>query len=52
MESYSDQFPHANINLILSKLKGPATAHIEKIKTAFKDADIDKNGFVTEEEFK
>ncbi|XP_003389005.1 PREDICTED: EF-hand domain-containing family member C2-like [Amphimedon queenslandica] len=52
MESNSDQFPHANINLILSKLKGPATAHIEKIKTAFNDADIDKKGFVTEEEFK
>lgn len=52
MESHSGQFPHANINLILSKLQGPATAHIDKIKTAFKDADKNNTGSIPDEEFR
>lgn len=52
MESHSEQYPHANINLILAKLKGPATIHVDKITGAFKDADTKTTGFVAQQQFR
>lgn len=52
MEANADQFPHANINLILAKLRGPATVHIDQIKMAFSDADVARSGFVPDDQFR
>lgn len=52
METHVDTFPHANINLILEKLKGPATAHIDKIRSVLSDADPNKTGTLPYETFK
>lgn len=38
------QFPHANISLILAKLRGPASAHTASIQKAFSDADTARTG--------
>ena len=52
METHVDTFPHANINLILEKLRGPATAHIDKIRSVLSDADPNKTGTLPYETFK
>lgn len=50
--AFSFQFPHSNISLILSKLRGPASAHISHIKTAFSDADPDNTGTMPFDQFR
>jgi Ca2+-binding EF-hand superfamily protein len=52
MEEECDQFPHANIRLILAKLKGPATVHVDQIRATFKDADSENNGLIPDDQFK
>lgn len=52
MENHCDQYPHANINLILMKLKGPATAHVERIQSVFADADRHNIGVLPLERFR
>lgn len=52
MECHLEQFPHANIHLILAKLKGPATIHVDKIKSAFKDADTNHCGNLPDIQFR
>ena len=44
MEHHCDQFPHANINLILSKLRGPASSHVMEIRKVFAEADPSGSG--------
>lgn len=44
MEKYFEQFPHANISLILSKLKGPAQAQASSVQAAFQGADSRGSG--------
>ena len=46
------QFPHANISLILAKLKGPASSHISMVKTAFLELDTEKKGKLSIEKFR
>ena len=38
------QFPHANVDLILSKLKGPVGSQADAIQEAFRKADIHNTG--------
>ena len=45
------QFPHSNISLILSKLRGPASAHITHVKAAFSSADSDNTGTLLFDQF-
>ena len=52
MEEELHQFPHANIELILAKLKGPATIHVDQIKTAFNNADTNNTGLLPNDQFK
>ncbi len=52
MESHPDTFPHANIQLILAKLKGPATAHVDKIKSTLCTGDPDNTGCLPYETFR
>lgn len=52
MEEESHQFPHANIELILAKLRGPATVHVDQIKAAFKNADTNNNGLILDDQFR
>ena len=52
MERHCHRFPHANLSLILSKLRGPATAHVNKIRTAFSEADSRDTGNVAYNTFK
>lgn len=46
------QFPHANVSLILSKLKGPASAHHSNIKIAFIQADTTNQKTLTFHQFR
>ena len=46
------QFPHANINLILKKLTGPASAHISDVKKAFSELDSRGEGKVPLDQFR
>lgn len=52
MEKHCDQFPHANLSLILSKLRGPAITHVDQIKNAFAEADSKNTGKVAYGVFK
>ena len=45
------QFPHSNISLILSKLRGPASAHLSHIETAFASADPNNTGTLLFDQF-
>ena len=46
------QFPHANISLIMTKLCGPASAHIDAVRKAFVEADTSKCGRLPYRQFK
>lgn len=52
MENHSGQFPHANIHLILSKLRGPAASHVSEIKRVFTEIDPSSTGQLTYENFR
>lgn len=52
MENNADQFPHANVSLILAKLKGPASSHISAVKTAFAEVDVEKTGKISIDKFR
>lgn len=52
MEYHCDQFPHANINLILAKLKGPASSHIETVNRKFSAADAQSTGEISYKTFR
>ncbi len=52
MEAHPDTFPHGNIQLILAKLKGPATAHVDKIRTVLHSGDPENTGSLPYETFR
>ena len=52
MEHHCGQFPHANINLILSKLRGPAASQVNEIKKVFSEIDPSHTGQLTYEKFR
>ena len=52
MENHPEIFPHANIQLILAKLRGPAAAYVGNIKSTLNEADPNKTGSLPYETFK
>ena len=52
MEKHPESFPHANIQLILAKLRGPATAHVDKIRAVLCSGDPHNTGSLPYETFR
>lgn len=52
MEKHAEQFPHANIDLILAKLKGPAVSHISEVQRLFSEADPSSSGRIAFAQFR
>jgi len=52
MEKHCHQFPHSDVGLILSKLRGPASAHLRDIRKAFLSADPSNSGRLSFDQFR
>lgn len=52
MESHADEFPQANAQIIISKMRGIMMEHASEISLMFASADRKKTGSISFESFK